>query len=67
VKRDMEKVRSVMLALEADDGPFVMTMDTPALGNTEDGREAVEYILMLHSAGFLESSQRSVYRILGGA
>jgi hypothetical protein len=63
MKRDMDKVRSVMLAIEADDGPFVMTLDTPALGDTRDGRETVEYILMLHSAGFLESSQRSVYRI----
>lgn len=63
MKRDMDKVRSVMLALEAHDGPFLMTMDTPALGDTRDGQEAVEYILMLHSAGFLETSQRSVYRI----
>lgn len=63
MKRDMDKVRSVMLALEANDGPFMMTMDTPALGDTGNGQEAVEYLLMLHSAGFLESSQRSVYRI----
>ncbi len=63
MRRDMDKVRSVMLALEADDSPFMMTMDTPAIGDTEDGRETVEYIVMLHSAGFLESSQRSVYRI----
>jgi len=63
MKRDMDKVRSVMLALEAEGGPFIMTMDTPALGETDDGQEAIEYILLLHSAGFLESSQRSVYRI----
>lgn len=63
MKRDMDKVRSVLLALEAHDGPFVTTFDTPALGDTESGKETVEYILMLQSAGFLESSQRSVYRI----
>jgi len=59
----MDKVRSVMLALEANGDPFMMTMDTAALGDTDDGQEAIEYLLMLHSAGFLESSQRSVYRI----
>ena len=63
MKRDMDKVRGAMLALEANDGPFMMTMDTPALGGTDDGRETVEYILMLYSAGFLDSSQRSAYRI----
>lgn len=63
MKRDMDKVRGVLLALEANSGPFLMTMDTPPLGGTEDGQETVEYILMLHSAGFLESSQRSVYRL----
>jgi hypothetical protein len=63
MKRDMDKVRSVMLALEAHNGPFMVTFDTPALGETESGNETVEYILMLQSAGFLESSQRSVYRI----
>lgn len=63
MKRDVDKVRSVMLALEGYDGPFLMTMDTPALGDTKDGQEAVEYILMLNSPGFLESSQHSVYRI----
>lgn len=63
MKRDMDKVRSVMLALEANGGPFMMTTDTPALGDTDDGRETVEYILMLQSAGYLESSQRHVYRI----
>jgi hypothetical protein len=40
----------------------MMTMATPALGDT-DGQETVEYILMLHSAGFIESPQCSVYRI----
>lgn len=59
----MDKVRGVMLALEAEDGPFFMTLDTPAMGGTEDVRETVEYIMMLHSAGFLESAQRNVYRI----
>lgn len=63
MKRDMDKVRGIMLALEADDQPFFMTMDTPAIGGTENGRQTVEYILMLHSAGFLERSQQSTYRI----
>lgn len=63
MRRDMDKARSVMLALEEKGGPFMMTMDTPALGDTDDGREAVEYILLLQSAGYLESSQRHVYRI----
>lgn len=63
MKRDMDKVRGVLLALEAHNGPFLMHLKTPTLGGTEDGRETVEYILMLHSAGFLESSQRSVYRL----
>jgi hypothetical protein len=63
MKRDMDKVRGVLLALEADDQPFFMTYDTPALGGTDDGGETVEYIMLLHSAGFLESSQRSVYRL----
>lgn len=63
MKRDMDKVRSVMLALEAHNGPLMVTMKTPTLGDTDDGQETIEYILMLHSAGFLESSQRSVYRI----
>lgn len=63
MKRDMDKARSVMLALEENDGPFFMTMDIPGLGDTEDGNEAAEYILMLQSAGYLESSQRHVYRI----
>lgn len=63
MKRNMDKVRGVMLALEAEPGPFVMTYDTPAMGGTENGAETVEYITMLHSAGFLESNQRSVYRV----
>jgi hypothetical protein len=63
MKRDMDKVRSVMFALEAHDGPYMLIMSPTALGDTEDGRETIEYILMLHSAGFLESTQRSVYRL----
>jgi len=63
MKRDMDKVRNVMLALEANGGAFMLTMNTAALGDTDHGQEAVEYLLMLHSASFLESSQRSVYRI----
>jgi len=63
MKRDMDKVRGVMLAIEEMPGPFAMTHDTEAMGGTRDGRETVEYIVMLHSAGYLESSQRSVYRI----
>lgn len=59
----MDKVRGVMLALEAADSPFVMLMNGTALGGTEDWRETVEYIVLLHSAGFLESAQRSTYRI----
>ena len=43
MKRDMDKVRGVLLALEADNQPFFVTNDTPALGGTEDGQETVEY------------------------
>ncbi|MBN8815296.1 MAG: DUF2513 domain-containing protein [Sphingomonas sp.] len=63
MKRDMDKVRGVMLALEAKTGPFVLTYDTPSMGGTDDGAETVEYIVLLHSGGFLESTQRNVYRL----
>lgn len=63
MKRDMDKVRSVMLALEDYDGPFMVTSDMDALGQTDDGAEAIEYIVMLRSAGFLDMSQPGVYRI----
>lgn len=29
MKRDMDKVRGVLLALEANNGPFLMTMTRP--------------------------------------
>lgn len=63
MKRDMDKVRSVMLALEGHEGPFRMTMKMPALGDTVSGREAVEYITLLRSAGFLDRSDGGSYRI----
>ena len=63
MKRDMEKVRSVMLALEKEEGPLILTLDMPAIEGTASPQETVEYILMLHSAGFLDCPKRSVYRI----
>ena len=63
MKRDMDKVRGVMLALEAKNEPLLMTYDVPALGGTESGQETVEYLLMLHSAGFLEKSQHNSFRL----
>ena len=63
MKKDMDKVRGVLLALEGDEQPCVLTHDMPALGGTKDGRETVEYIQMLHSASFLDRSSHSVYRL----
>lgn len=63
MKRDMEKVRSVLLAIEAMDRPFFVSTNPGSFGGTEGSLETVEYFKLLHSAGFLESSQRSVYRL----
>lgn len=60
----MEKVRGVMLALEALERPYHLSINPPSLGGTAGPQETVDYILMLHSAGFLEKSPKtSTYRL----
>jgi len=63
MKRDMDKVRGLLLALEAKDAPYFMALDVECLGGIENPQEMVEYIKLLTSGGLLEMSQRSVYRI----
>jgi len=63
MKRDMDKVRAILLAIEEQDAPYMLMMNPPLLGGVEDAQEMVEYILMLTSGGLLDSGQRSVYRL----
>ena len=63
MKRDMEKVRAVLLSIEAMPGPYIMSMGGPAIKGTDGLQETVEYISMLYSGGLLESTQKSVYRL----
>lgn len=63
MKRDMDKVRSIMLALEADPNPYYLTMDPRLIGGIDDASEMVEYLQLLASGGLLEVPQRSTYRI----
>lgn len=63
MKRDMDKVRTLLLALEEKTKPYMMMIDPELLGGIEDASEMVDYILMLKSGGMLEEQTRSVYRI----
>lgn len=63
MKRDMDKVRGVLLAIEELDRPLYLTHGTPAIGGTEGGREMIEYLTLLVSAGFLDKGQHSTYRM----
>ena len=63
MKRDMDKVRSILLALEDMDGPFIATLKAAPLGTTKDWPETVEYLRLLHSAGYIEDTGRSTYRM----
>jgi len=63
MKRDMDKVRSLLLALEEREQPYFLTMSPELLGGIENPSEMVEYLLMLTSGGLLEEKQRSTYRL----
>lgn len=63
MKRDMEKVRSVLLALEEKKTPYLLMVKPECLGGIENSAEMVEYILLLKSGGLLEEEPRSTYRI----
>jgi hypothetical protein len=63
MKRDMDKVRSIMLALEERRDPYFLSYNPEPLADLDDPSEIVEYLQMLHSGGLLESTQKGVYRI----
>lgn len=63
MKRDMDKVRSILLALEAKEQPYFMMVNPELLGGVNNAGEMVEYILLLKSGGLLEEQSRSTYRI----
>lgn len=62
MKRDMDKVRSLLLALEERQKPYFMMMNPERLAGIADAGEMVEYIMMLTSGGLLEKNG-SAYRI----
>jgi len=60
----MDKVRAVMLALEAQERPYFMSLNPPSVGGTDGPQETADYIMMLHSAGFLDKAEKThTYRI----
>lgn len=63
MKRDMDKVRSILLALEDRAGPYLLMMKPELLGGIEKPGEMVEYIQLLRSGGLLEEHSRHSYRI----
>ncbi|WP_122928439.1 MULTISPECIES: DUF2513 domain-containing protein [Sphingobium] len=63
MKRDMDKVRSLLLALEDRDGPYHMMLKPELLGGIEKPGEMVEYVQLLRSGGLLEEQGRGLYRI----
>lgn len=63
MKRDMDKVRSVLLAIEELDRPFYLTHGSSPIGGTEGGLEMVEYLRLLESGGYLDKGQHATYRL----
>ena len=63
MKRDMDKVRSLLLDLEQKNGPYLMMMNPELLGGINKPAEMVEYILLLKSGGLLEECQGHSYRL----
>lgn len=63
MKRDMDKIRSVLLAFEELDKPFYLAYGSEPIGGLTGGLEMVEYLKLLESAGFLEKGQHSTYRM----
>ena len=63
MKRNMDKVRSVLLALEEIEGAFITALKAAPLGDTKDWAETIEYLRLLESAGYVENSGRSSYRM----
>lgn len=63
MKRDMDKVRSLLLALEDEKSPYVMYLKGPLIGGMATTQEQVDYLLLLTSGGYLEKGQHSQYRL----
>lgn len=63
MKRDMEKVRSLLLALEERDSPYLLMINPDLLGGIVNAAEMVEYILLLKSGDLLEERSRNTYRL----
>jgi hypothetical protein len=62
MKRDMDKVRAVLLALEERKQPYFLMMNPELLGGIDNPGEMVEYLMMLKSGDLLEE-KNSAYRI----
>ncbi|WP_293920638.1 DUF2513 domain-containing protein [Sphingobium sp. UBA5915] len=63
MKRDMDKVRNILLALEERQKPYFMMMNPELIGGIQSTGEMVEYILMLRSGGLLDEQGGQTYRI----
>jgi len=63
MNRDMDKVRTLLLALEELENPYFLSMDATPLGDIESPQEMVEYLKLLESGGLLDVSQRSTCRV----
>lgn len=63
MKRDMDKVRSLLLALEEEKSPYLMYLKGPLIGGMETSQEMVDYLFLLTSGGYLEKGQHSQFRI----
>lgn len=63
MRREMDKVRNLLLALEERQQPYFMMMNPMLLGGIDNAGEMVEYILLLKSGELLEEQPRNAYRI----
>lgn len=62
MKRDMDAVRALLLKMEESPNSM-FTYDEFAQMVIGDGNEVVGLVQLLHSGGFLERSQKGVYRM----